>query len=385
MSEKETLPKGTLLPVPVFLYQGLIMSAGALKQNRTAERLAVLVPAETPLPTDAIRIRRSRSNGHQPVVVPVAAPSGLTFRELWKRYSESKLPDLKPSTRQDYEGSLTNYLLPRFADRRIADLRKPEIQDFINQLRTTVGCSAKKTVLSGRTVQKIYVTLQSLLSFARDQEYIPVNICNKLSLPKRVEAEKAFFEHGEVPKLIETVPDGVWKTAIVLASQTGLRRAEIFGLRVGDLRDGWLTVQNARSFDGQDDTPKSGKKRQTPISKRVADMLRTHLAGRKSGYVFLSKARTYYKGTPQEKVIGGGAIGLREASDGLDILLKAAGMKRPGLGWHSFRRYRAEELNRIGVPSLTVMAWLGWADVKTMNRYLNPTEPVYAAQMVEKL
>jgi hypothetical protein len=73
--------------------------------------------------------------------------------------------------------------------------------------------------------------------------------------------------------------------------------------------------------------PKSGDEkleRQTPIPQSVMNLLRDYVGDRKSGSVF--------------RTANGRAIGLRDASRLMAGILKRAGIHRPGLGWHGFRR-----------------------------------------------
>ena len=114
----------------------------------------------------------------------------------------------------------------------------------------------------------------------------------------------------------------------------------------------------------------SGKEREMPVSKNVLDMIATHLGDRKTGYVFQTGNAT--------------AIGLRNASRLLDSVLEDAEIKRPGLGWHSFRRYRATALAKAGVPEAHRLQWMGHADVDVDNGYVDTAEESFQRQMVEK-
>jgi integrase len=131
-----------------------------------------------------------------------------------------------------------------------------------------------------------------------------------------------------------------------------------------------LRIRNNRSLDTDSD-PKSGHERQMPIPKAVVTMLREYVGNRTDGYVFRTSTGT--------------AIGLRNASRLLDEILDDAGIKRPGLGWHSFRRYRATELAKAGIPEAHRLQWMGHADVDVDNGYVDTDEEAYQQAMIEKL
>jgi integrase len=131
-----------------------------------------------------------------------------------------------------------------------------------------------------------------------------------------------------------------------------------------------VRVRNNRSLD-TDGTPKSGNERSVPLSKAMMDSLAEHVGGdRKTGYVFATST--------------GSAIGLRNASRALDAIFVKAGVQRKGLGWHSFRRYRATALAKAGVPEAHRLAWMGHADVDIDNIYIDTDEAEYERAMVEK-
>lgn len=374
VSEKETLPAGTLLSTPTWLYKSQLLSAGQLKQNALAARLAVLVPAGTPLPEPATRIKRYRQSNGQPVLVRSVEqePSGLTFRELVLLFVESRRGSLKSSTLKSYEAHFNNYLIPYFGDKRVATLKTSDVQLFANSLRTTLGKSTRAAaVLHPRSIQRIVSTIQSLMHFGRRQGYTDKDPCTGVEFPRLPKPHKAFFSGPDEVKHIISCASARWKPALILASVSGLRRGELLGLRIEDIsfKESKIFVRNSRCLD-RDALPKSGQERQTPISKATAEMLREVIGTRKTGYLFQNRK--------------GGAILLREASTRLEAILKKANAKRPGIGWHSFRRYAASRLQQAGCNPVYIQAWLGWADSDTADGYVDTTQQEFMAAMIEK-
>jgi integrase len=363
-SEKEVIPQGSILENAYFLYRDELLTEGRIRQYPKAAREAILIPAGMPLPQDAIRIRKYREHVQAPsVAIPtIQGDCGLTVRELVKLFTDSRKDGFKPSTWVDYEGHFENYILPHFGSKRISALRTSDLQLFVNSL---------KSKLHPRTIKKITVTFQSAWTFARKQEYVARDICTGVEFPKMPRPEKTFFKPGEVDQVIEAAP-AKYQLMIILAVQSGIRRGELLGLRVQDImfKECKLRIRNNRSLDTDSD-PKSGHERQMPIPKAVVTMLREYVGNRTDGYVFRTSTGT--------------AIGLRNASRLLDEILDDAGIKRPGLGWHSFRRYRATELAKAGIPEAHRLQWMGHADVDVDNGYVDTDEEAYQQAMIEKL
>jgi len=383
--EKETVPKGAILDRAYYLYKGVLLTEGQLKQNRKAAREAVLLPAGTPLPEGVTRIRKYReSTANRQLVVaqPAQLESGLTFRQLVTLFKESRKEGFKPSTWVDYESHLDKYLIPFLGNRRIVSLRTSDLQSFVNSLKTTHAKRVKTmkdgerivsygdNILHPRTMKKMCATFQSVWTFARKQQYVERDICAGVEFPKTPKPHRAFFKPGEVEQIIANTP-AKHRPMMILAAESGIRRGELMGLRVEDImwKECKLRIRNNRSMD-QDTDPKSGQERRMPVSQAVIGLLRRFIGTRSSGYVFLSE-----NGTP---------IGLRNASRLLDGVLEASGVKRHGLGWHSFRRYRATQLAKAGVPEAHRLQWMGHADVDVDNGYVDTDEEAFQRQMVEK-
>ena len=372
ISEKEIVPKGAILDRAYYLYKGVLLTEGQVKQNGKAAREAVVIPAGTPLAEDATRIRKYRASTrarHPVVAEPVQQlESGLTVRELIRLFTESRKEGFKPSTWVDYEAHFENYLLPHFGDRRVVSLRTSDVQSFVNSLKT--GKGVKGNVLHPRTMKKIIVTLQSVWTFGRKQEYVARDICAGVEFPKIPKAKKEFFKPGEAEQVIMSFP-AKYRIMAILAAESGIRRGEICGLRIEDVmwKESKLRVCNNRSLD-QDADPKSGHERIVPVSSTVLDLINSHIGNRKSGYVVCTGNAT--------------AIGLRNANRLLDGILEALKIKRPGLGWHSFRRYRATQLAKAGVPEAHRLQWMGHADVDVENSYVDTDEEEYQRTMLEK-
>src|SRR5215831_5071040 len=57
-----------------------------------------------------------------------------TFADFAVKWEDTVLPTYRASTRQFYAGVLTRHLVPYFGKWRLADLRTPDVQIFIDQM-----------------------------------------------------------------------------------------------------------------------------------------------------------------------------------------------------------------------------------------------------------
>jgi len=124
-----------------------------------------------------------------------------------------------------------------------------------------------------------------------------------------------------------------------LLAGTGLRIGEALGLKPTDLSPDCRVLYVRRSiWRGQEQEPKTPNAvREVDIAEPLSQLLREYVNSR-SGYLFATKT-----GRPLEQ-----STVLRA--------LYATGKKG---GLHAFRRFRAENLRRAGVPEDLIKWWLG--------------------------
>tara|TARA_R110002073_G_scaffold38346_5_gene110045 strand:+ start:7786 stop:9033 length:1248 start_codon:yes stop_codon:yes gene_type:complete len=135
---------------------------------------------------------------------------------------------------------------------------------------------------------------------------------------------------------------------VVLSLKTGLRRGEIFDLRIGDvsLEGGYLTVR------GED--AKSGHTRHIPLSPKASEVLTAWLLQR--------------GGEPGERVFPSDDGGrLDNVRNSWSSILADAGIT--AFRWHDMRHDFASRLVMRGVPLNTVRDLCGHADLNTTLRY----------------
>jgi integrase len=125
---------------------------------------------------------------------------------------------------------------------------------------------------------------------------------------------------------------------------TGLRCGEVLGLHLEDLDLSSCRIHVRRSvWRGQEVSVKTKSGNRTVnMEPALAEMLRQHLAGRKSGRVFQTQNGTpFSKDNVRRKLVS---------------VLDRLGLKRGGL--HAFRHGRVSVLQENGVPGDLVKEWI---------------------------
>jgi len=170
-----------------------------------------------------------------------------------------------------------------------------------------------------------------------------------------------YLTDDEEAKLRVRVGEDHWPV-VELALNTGLRRAELFGLRWGnvDFKTNVLTIPRA----------KAGRARRVPMNSRVRDLLRALPSRLKGDWVFPQRQRRD----------GTGFSELHEPR------FHSCGERRrdQDFRWHDLRHTFASRLVMKGVDIRTVQELLGHADIRMTLRYSH-LSPAHLLDAVEKL
>jgi len=265
--------------------------------------------------------------------------------------------------------------------------------------------------LAPATVDRIWATLRSALSEAVDDETLLVNAAatrrkRRGRKPKgqvRTETPKLSVWTGEqVATFLEAAPDDRLAALWRLAAMTGMRRAELCGLRARDVD--WktgvvevrhtLTAVHVETPEGAkkpkrgqavqvvDGEPKSGKSRQVDLDAATLATLKAHKAT-------LAREKL---ASPLPSFNRAGLLFVMEDGTKLhpDYLSRrfrklADGTKLPRIRLHDLRHSHASLLLAAGVPVHVVAQRLGHADPGfTMRVYghLLPRQQRDAAELV---
>lgn len=289
--------------------------------------------------------------------------------------------DTRPSTLQRYRQAIDTHLIPALGTTKLDKLTTRHVQRMITGL---------KGRMAPATVVKVHGVLRVALADAMRMDLVPRNVARAAKPPGLSRNERRALTPDEAKRLLSAIVGDRLEPLFVLALATGLRRAEVLGLRWSDVDlDGRVlfvrqTLQraNGKLIFGRPKTHRSV--RPMPLSKLATGALsrqkvrqaKERLAAGKDwhdhGLVFASTI-----GTPMEP---------RNVNRRFDELRSRAGL--PWLRLHDLRHAFATFLLDQGEELRTVMELLGHSTIRlTADTYghVLPKRARAAAETLDKL
>jgi integrase len=203
----------------------------------------------------------------------------LTFRQLWGMFQAERFqtegetsvngpdfstdgideePDedwLSPTTIQNYKDNFSAYVLPKWGDVPIEDVKPYEVKQWLRSLKavrqTPVTRSSKTMVhkrLAPSTKSKIRNQMSALFTFAILKDLWPKNERNPIEAvrqsAKRLHEPEA-LELGAIIALLAELTQPIHRATLLIAAAAALRRSEIRGLKWGDVdfEKSWLNIR----------------------------------------------------------------------------------------------------------------------------------------------
>ena len=162
-----------------------------------------------------------------------------------------------------------------------------QFQQFVEQtydisdlLQVTTGFTRSWMVhlmqqnMDVRSIRRKRSVLNTFFNFALKQEVLEINPMEQVSVPKIKKKLPTYLRESELQNLDKVLPEMVDfptardRTIIELLIGTGMRRAELLGLKLGDLR---LSERSLRVLG------KRNKERIVPLTTSVSNTLHTYL------------------------------------------------------------------------------------------------------------
>jgi len=282
------------------------------------------------------------------------------------------LPAYFPCT---HESTIVWHLKPYIGSKQLQTLRAEQVQAVINAL-----------VAEGKapsTVRKAYTIMHLAFEQAIVNGILAHNPANRTILPKMEQEEIRFFTLDEQRRFIESLPDNTSGRALYFILGTGMRLAELTGLRWSDIQEDQFsisqTIRRNRNFDENDprrtclqtSTPKTKAGRRTiPLTPKLKEILavqrrqqlETRLAAGDKWHpldlVFTTEVGTPYEG--------------RNLTRTLHRVLREQGIER--LGVHALRHTFATRALEAGMDVRTLSEILGHANITlTLQLYAHST------------
>jgi integrase len=272
-----------------------------------------------------------------------------TFNEEAAWWRTNHLSILKASSQETMGSHIDKYLLPRFGKMPVSAVDERRVQEFIADLipMEHVWPSGKSRRISAKTIHNIVGVLKSIMGKKATRDW-------NLRLPEIPERDQRYLTPEEMRQVVNAAK-GQWKVMFAFYAGTGTRCGESSGLRVEDLDLPFLKVCVRRGiYKGKEITTKTKKgKRVIDIDPELGEMLKAHLHGRTTGYVFPTQNGTpYCKSNVRRK---------------LNEILKKLNLAPAGT--HAFRHGRVSVLQSNGVPGDLIRQWVGHSNLRTTSIY----------------
>jgi len=142
-------------------------------------------------------------------------------------------------TQDGYDTIIKNHLKPALGHIQLKELQPKQIQSYY-------GKACEK--LSPRSVQKHHRLLSQALKYAVKHGVLGRNVCDLVDAPTWKGRRMSTLTPGELEVLLEAAADSVYYPVIYTAVSTGLREAELLGLRWRDLDLDMCSISVSRTL-----------------------------------------------------------------------------------------------------------------------------------------
>jgi integrase len=266
---------------------------------------------------------------------PAGIYKALSIGQLVIHYRETELADTNPhktaGTKYVYGQHLDTYILPKWQDYRLQDIRAILVEGWLAELP-----------LAPATGSKTRNILSALYEHAMRYGWATANPIRQVRQSAKRLTEPDVLTVEEITAILARLTDPC-RTIAVAVALTGLRRGELFGLQWSDVDFGNAVIHVRRSIVNQvvGSTKTVGSNRPLPmnveLSKALAQWKLTTRYTKPNDWVFASPSsrgeKPYWANTLLTRHIRPAAL---EAGIGKVI------------GWHTFRRSFATLLQSSG-------------------------------------
>ena len=210
-------------------------------------------------------------------------PKELTVTKAIDRFIEMHDGVFSPATVRGYRGIQKNRIA------RIQNLKLGDLSDEI--LQRWVSSLSKQ--YAPKTVSNAYSLVVEVLKFFR-KNYHP-----NVKLPQKTKEEIKIPTEEELQKIFSAAKGSKYELPILIACWLGMRESEIVGMKWSQIKDGYLTVNNAivigeNNVSYEKGTKTTSSTRKIRIPKYIQDKLDE--LPRKDEYVFSMSGHAMYMG-----------------------------------------------------------------------------------------
>ena len=274
--------------------------------------------------------------------------------------------EYRPATIRSYEHTAEQYLRPMMGHLRLADVRRRDVQDFVDELRSAG--------LSASSVHNKLDVLRVMFKLAIDREYVTDTPCRHLRLPAVRHKRPEIASPEKARKLLEALPlDQVALWAVLFFAGLRIGEARALRWRNVDFEANVIRVEHGwDEKEGEQDAKTDAGRRVVPL----VGELRVHLAAHKlatgRGDDDLCFGRTgsepFVRSTVRAQALvawGWRVKEIRKDGKRTKIVVKAREDALEPVTPHGARHTCASYLIAAGVDDMTLQSVIGHSDVRT--------------------
>ncbi|MGA8730323.1 MAG: tyrosine-type recombinase/integrase, partial [Terracidiphilus sp.] len=181
-----------------------------------------------------------------------------SLQTVYNKCRELTWPQLKNSTRKQYEENFKTYLLPKFGRSKVRKLTTMDLQAYFNTLSPR---------LSPKSVRLIHGSLRAALNQSKAWGMLDRNPAVGVKLPRKREVKPTvLLSLGGIRQIIEGVKEPT-KSLIMLIVFASMRPGEVLALRWKDILRDRIVVDERVYDDECDDVKTDAGKREVPFDK----------------------------------------------------------------------------------------------------------------------
>jgi len=143
------------------------------------------------------------------------------FLTAWLR--DAVKPLRSENTYASYSHAVDRFIRPHIGRVPLAKLTPQHIQ--------TMLAGWRESKVGGRSQRLAYGTLNTAMNYAQRMQVVKSNPCEPIEKPRNTRKKIRPFTHAEARSILAAVKDTRWEAPLALAVTTGLRLAELFGLK----------------------------------------------------------------------------------------------------------------------------------------------------------
>jgi len=176
-----------------------------------------------------------------------SAPTAYTVAEwidIW--YENFIRPNLRETTRNQYESFIRHHIKPHVGAIRLQDLTSLQLQKLYNKLKDSGRIQTDHALpnpgLSAKTVRSVHMMLSSCLAKAVNERLIPSNPAHGCNIPPKEKWEMKIIPLDKIGLFLHEADKAGYLAMFYLELTSGLRRGELLALLWTDVDTANCTI-----------------------------------------------------------------------------------------------------------------------------------------------